>query len=190
MGRAVTPLEQAGAGGVQVQNGLVFHNGELNLIQRAVLRHPILMIPGGQPIRYGFFDDFLAVRHGVQGAVQTVSLHREGAVLGDHPLPGNGFGAFKQLVEGLCGKPPHHQQHPLAESAAQVGPGHAGLIRFKIDSAVFRADIGHVHMSQFISYQALQAKQAGNTKFQFQKIRSFPSFIGTIYLSSLKNSSK
>ena len=114
------------------------------------------------------FDDLLAVRHGVQGAVQTVALHGESPVFRDIPLPGDGLDPLEQLVEGAGGEAAHDQQHPFPEPGTDVGPGQARFIGIEIDPAVFRADIGHVHMAQLIAHQSLQPEQAGNTKFKIQ----------------------
>ncbi len=182
MGGTVATLEQTGAGGIQIQHCLVLHNGELNLIQRAVFRQPGLMIFCGQTIGHGFFNDFLAVRHGVQGTVQTISLDRECTVFGNITLPRQGLGALKQLVKGAGGKPAHHQQNALTEPAADVCTGQTGLIGGKVNPAVFRTDVFHLHVTQLVAYQPFQTEQAGNAQFKFQSLSP--------YLSSLKNSSK
>ena len=108
----------------------------------------------------------------MQGAVQTVALHGEGPVFGDIPLPGDGLDPLEQLVEGAGGEAAHDQQHPFPEPGTDVGPGQARFIGIEIDPAVFRADIGHVHMAQLIAERALQPEQTRRAESESHAVSS------------------
>ena len=66
---AVAALVQAHAGGIEKQLHMILHDGKAQLVRFAGLRHPAEAVFLAQPGHGGFFDDGLAVRHGVQLAV-------------------------------------------------------------------------------------------------------------------------
>ena len=67
--RAVAPLVQARAGGIQVQLYPVIHNGKLQLVLGPVFRQPGQAVLFSQPTGGGLFDNGLAVRYGHELAV-------------------------------------------------------------------------------------------------------------------------
>ena len=163
----VAPLVQARPGGIQVQDGPVIHNGELELVFIAVLGKPgdAVLLP--QPLAGGLFDDGLAVRHGHELAVQAVALHREGAVRGNEGLQRGRQNALEQLLKGLGLEVCQDGQHPLAGAQADVGFGHGRGVSGEGHPAVFRLYILQVQPPQLVCRDALQTEQAGHGKLEF-----------------------
>ena len=102
---------QAGAAGIQENFGAVMHDGELHLQLDAGLIEPALPILIRQPAGDCFFNDFLAVGHGMQDGIQGMPFHREGCIHGQKILPCNRAGALKERVKGICWKGGKAQQN-------------------------------------------------------------------------------
>ena len=94
-------------------------------------------------------------------------LHGEGTVSGDEALQLRFINTLEQLFKGGGLEVRQDDQHPLAGAQADIGLGKGALVPGKQHPAVFHPDILNVQPPQFVSCQALQAKQAGNGKFHF-----------------------
>ena len=171
--RAVTPLVQPFAGGVDAERNAVLHDGKLNLIQRASLREPLQVVDAFQPFHDGLLDDLLAVGDGEERGVETVSLDGKHRVAGQYGLPGQSLGAFKELVKGFRLKAAELDQDPLADAQAEVGAGKLRIAARKVNTPVFRGDIRNVQAFEFIGNRPLQPKQAGHTHLIFHRNSHF-----------------
>ena len=164
---AVAALVQAQTGGVQEHFADILHQGEPDLIDGAGLRQPGQTILGTEPIHGGLFHDALAVGHGVQLAVQAVSLDGKLTVLGNHIFQRQGLDALIQLFEGAGGEAAQQNHNPLTHAQPQVGLGHGIVAAGEEGTAVFHPYIVQLHPSQLIAHQTFQTEQAGNGKRKF-----------------------
>ncbi|MPM74023.1 hypothetical protein SDC9_121008 [bioreactor metagenome] len=153
---------EAGAGGVQGENGPVLENGKLHLVNGAGFRKSLLPIFAAQAGGDSLFNDALAVRHRVKGGIQGVALHREGSVRRNILLPGQGAGALEQRVEGRRFKFSRHQQHPFPGAQVQVEPGDVPRDAAAKNPAVLRPHVGQVQPAQLLGGQPLQSEQGGH----------------------------
>ncbi len=119
----VAPLVEPRPGGVQHQDGLVPHNGELHLVEGSGLRQGVQAVLGPQTGGDGLLDNGLAGGHRAEGGVEAVALHRELPLPGDEALPGQGPGALKQGVKVGGREGAQHQQHPLPGTQVQIQTG-------------------------------------------------------------------
>ena len=145
--RPVAPLVQAGAGGVQHNGHLVFQYGELNLVHRAGLVKPVNVVVLFQALYHSFFDDFLAVRHTVQGGRNRVPFHRKCVCTADKLAPWQSPYRLEQLLKSHRRKAIQYNQDPLRKAAVDIGTGQHGLVAIKEHPAVFGCHIPGVHLS-------------------------------------------
>ena len=75
--------------------------------------------------------------------------------------------ALEQLLEGLCLELGQDDHNALAGPQADIGLGQSALVAGEQDPAVLHPDIFHIHSSQLVACQALQAEQGGNCKLHF-----------------------
>ena len=160
--RPVPPLVEPGAGGVQVQCALVPEEGELELVEGAVLREALQSIGPAQAVRRRLFDGLLTVGHGVELTVQGVALHREAAVLRDEVLPGHGGGELEEGLEAPGGTGGKLDEHPLAAPQADVQPGDVRLRAGAEDPSGLGPHVPEAQAAHLVRHQALQAEETGD----------------------------
>ena len=163
--RTVAALVQRRAGRVEIERGRVVHERELDLVQCAGLDKPRHMIALLERLDDGFFDDLLAVGHGVQRRLQTVALDGEGRVRGQVLRPRQGLHALEERVKRRGGEAAQLEQHALAEAAAEV---HARDVRVRAraaHAAVFGHDAAQAHVAQLVAERALEPEQARHAQF-------------------------
>ena len=174
--RTVAALVQRRAGRVEVKRGRVVHERELDLIQCAGLGEPADAVAPLERLDDGFFDDLLAVGHGVQRRLQTVALDGEGCVRRQIVRPRQRLDALKERVERRRGEAAQLEQHALTEAAADV---HARDVRVRAGAAhaaVFGHNIAQPHMAQLIAERALKPEQARHAQFVVRH-RACPRFL-------------
>ena len=174
--RTVAALVQRRAGRVEIERGRVVHERELDLIQCAGLGEPADAVAPLERLDDGFFDDLLAVGHGVQRRLQTVALDGEGRVCRQIVRPRQRLDALEERVERRRGEAAQLEQHALAEAAADV---HARDVRVRAGAAhaaVFGHNIAQAHMAQLIAERALEPEQARHAQFVVRH-RACPRFL-------------
>ena len=162
----VAPLVEARPGGVQHQDGLIPHDGELHLVEGSGLRQGVQAVLGPQTGGDGLLNDGLAGGHRAEGGVEAVALHRELPLPGDEALPGQGPGALKQGVEVGGREGAQHQQHPLPGAQVQIQTGEVQGGALAEHPPVLRPDLVQAQAAQFIGGQALHPEQGGDGKSQ------------------------
>ena len=160
--RPVAALVKPAAGRIDIQRRLIFHQGELDLVQRARLLEPRDLILRLQPLHHRFFDDGLAVADAEQVGIERIALHREAVGLADPFLPRQRLHALKELLEGVGLKRAHQDQDALREARADAGPRQDMLVAGKQHPAVFRLYVLRFHFAQLVRDQSLQPQQAGD----------------------------
>ena len=156
MGGPVAPLVQALSAGIQAQGDAVLHDGKADLHRLGALIEPSNMVAALEPLHHGLFDDLLAVGHGKELGVETVTRDGEGGVLGNPALPGQGLGLLEERIKGLRLKAPDFQKHSLAGAQAQIGTDERSLVSGEGDSSVLGGDFFHIHAAQLVCCQTFQ----------------------------------
>ena len=162
MRRAVAPLVQAVARGVEAERDPVLHDGELHLITGGALQEPVQPVDALQALHDGLFDDLLAVRHGKQPGIEAVALDGEGPVLRDDALPRQRARALEQLLKAQRLKAAEIDQHAFADAQVDIGAGDGLRPAGKAHAAVLRGDAGKLHAAQLVGDRPLQPEQAGD----------------------------
>ena len=135
---AVAPLVQAHARSVEENFAVVFHDRKPDLIRRARLGQPRKPIFRAQPVDRRFFHNRLAVRHGMQLAVQAVALDRERAVFRNKILERNVLDALIEVFKALRFELCEQNHHPFAHPAAEVRSCHRGKVAVKENAPSLR----------------------------------------------------
>ena len=135
---AVAPLVQAHARSVEEDFAAVFHDRKPDLIRRARLGQPRKPIFRAQPVDRRFFHNRLAVRHGMQLAVQAVALDRERAVLRHEIFQRNFLHALVKVFKALRFELRKQNHHALAHPAAEIRLCHRGKVPVKEKRAGLR----------------------------------------------------
>ena len=156
---AVAPLVQAHARSVEEDFAAVFHDRKPDLIRRARLGQPRKPIFRAQPVDRRFFHNRLAVRHGMQLAVQAVALDRERAVLRHEIFQRNFLHALVKVFKALRFELRKQNHHALAHPAAEIRLCHRGKVPVKENAPVFDADVRKVQPFELIADQTLEPKQ-------------------------------
>ena len=157
------------------------HDGELDLILRAVLLKPALAVFLRQARNDRLLDDLLAVRDGMQRRVQAVSLDRKCAVRRDEFLPRQRLHAFEKLVERLCAERAQSDEHALCAAQIKIRPRKRALVTLEKYTAVFRTHICQpAAEAQLVRDDALKPEQcrAAHGKFHFCFLQKGPCLRG------------
>ena len=170
MSRTVATLVQRGAGGVEIERGLILPNRETDLILRAGFRKMLPVIAGLQALDDGFLDDALTVRDRKQRGIQAVAGDGKGRVPGQNVLPGKGTRAFKQRVKASGGKRPDLHQHALSAAQGEIYRGAVGETAGEKHAPVLGTDVGKIHAAKLIGNEPFDAEEAGNTVLKLQMI--------------------
>ena len=166
----ITTLVQTHTGGIQVKHHPVVHQRKLQLIFFPILGQPADTILFSQPLGRGLFHDGLTIRHGHQLTVQAVTLYGECTISGDIIFQLRLIDALKQFFKSSGLKICQHQQHTLTGAQVHIGPCQSGFITGEENAAVLHPDIFNIQPAQFITGNALQAKQSGHCKFKLRHI--------------------
>ena len=157
---------------VDVECGFVFHNGKLDGEDFALLGKPREAVDAPEPFDNGFLHDLLAVRHGVERALQRPALDGERAVRGDEVLPRQGAYALEELVEAVRREPAEDNQNALGKARADVCARNGALVAGEVYAPVFRRDVFHIHMAQLIAERAFQPEQTRRAESESHAVSS------------------
>ena len=170
--RAVAALMEPRAARIDIERGLVLHNGELDGEALALFGEPRETVHALEPFDNGLFHDFLAVRHGVERALKRPALDGERAVRGDESLPRQCAHALEELVEGARREPAEDDQNALGKARADVRARDGALVAGEVYAPVFRRNIFHIHMAQLVAERTFQPEQTRRAESEFHVISS------------------
>ena len=157
---------------INIERGLVLHDGKLDGKALALFGKPRETVHALEPLDDGFFHDLLAVRHGVERALERPALDGERAVCGDEVFPRQGAHALKELIKAARREPAEDDQNTLGKARADVRAGNGALVAGEVYAPVFRRDVFHIHMAQLVAERAFQPEQTWRAESELHIVSS------------------
>ena len=164
---AVSPFMQSLTGGIQHQSGHILVDRKLDLVHRAGLLEPGLVVDGAKALNHGLFDDGLAIGYRVELGVQRPALDRKGIQTADEILKRQRRSAVKQLCKGARREGTQLDEHPLRRTQLDICLDHHRKIPLEGDLAVGDLYLFAAHSPDFAGENALQTEQTGAADRQF-----------------------